>query len=120
MNSTELYNNLKTVADKYGFSVVDTAEQIQFIAKDTDSKSVVWFCYDKKKDIIYTNNTDSVNIWLCDTRKDFTPEKCIAFVAELNKAMNSEIPLSHLIDPEDWQEIASVQDAYEDTRYTEK
>ena len=50
-----------------------------------------------------------------------TPDKIIEFVSDLNtmlrKFNNSYIAVRTLIDPEDWQEIAQVQDAYEDNRY---
>lgn len=119
MNNNELYNSLTAVAEKYGFTVEETQDRISFYANTTDGTPIEWFFYDKKKDIIYTWNTDQTNIWLCDTRKDFAPEKCIEFVKEVNQAMDAQIPLSHLIDPEDWQVIANCYDAYEDKRYTE-
>lgn len=50
-----------------------------------------------------------------------TPERIIEFVADLNTMLrefnDSYIAVKTLIDPEDWQEIAQVQDAYEDNRY---
>ena len=50
-----------------------------------------------------------------------TPNRIIEFVADLNtmlrKFNNEYVSVKSLIDPEDWQEIAQVKNAYEDDRY---
>ena len=48
-------------------------------------------------------------------------DKIVEFVKDLNEALNIEgdkILVKELIDPEDWQEIADIRNAYEDLRYT--
>lgn len=45
----------------------------------------------------------------------------MSFVTELNAALEmgeTPILLKTLIDPEDWQEIADIPDAYADPRYS--
>lgn len=53
-----------------------------------------------------------------------TPERCIKFFEELSQTMglygDDKLKLSTWIDPEDWQEIAGVYDAYGEERYTGK
>ncbi|MCI8617396.1 MAG: hypothetical protein HFJ60_04040 [Clostridia bacterium] len=114
---------LKSVCKKYNFKYVEYSEnKIALCAKDTDRHWSDWIKLDlKNKDVTLVGNTDNCNFWFCDTRKDMTPEKIIEFVADLNtmlrKFNNSYISVKSLIDPEDWQEVAKVQDAYEDNRY---
>lgn len=54
------------------------------------------------------------------TRKDLTPDKITNFIYSLNYVLSNvdiEVELKTLIDPEDWQEIANVKDAFADPRY---
>lgn len=47
-------------------------------------------------------------------------DKIVEFVKDLNEALGLEgdkILVKELIDPEDWQEIADMSNAYEDLRY---
>lgn len=112
----------KAVAKKYGFKVMQYGDSYRLCAQNTDHKWVSWVGFYPKEDrVSYFGETDYLNIWLCDTRKDFTPEKCLLFVGELNKALeltgDDRFLVRNLIDPEDWQEIAQVCDAHEDKRY---
>lgn len=111
------------LGDKYGLMVSERAGKYHLCAKNTDKRWTPWITYDPQKDsVVCHGNTDYLNIWLCDTRKDFTPEKCLQFVGELNELFapgsQNKLCLKDLIDPEDWQEIAQVKDAYVDERYT--
>lgn len=113
----------KDICKKYNFKYREYSEnKISLCAKNIDRHWENWIELDlKNKDITLIGNTDYCNFWFCNTRKDMTPYKIIEFVADLNtmfrKFNDSYITIKSLIDPEDWQEIAQVQDAYEDNRY---
>ncbi len=117
---------LKNICKKYNFKYAEHSEdKIALCAKNTDKDWYDWIKLDlKNKDVTLIGNTDQCNFWFCDTRKDMTPNKIIEFVADLNtmfrKFNDSYITIKTLIDPEDWQEIAQVNDAYEDNRYNIK
>lgn len=114
---------LKNICEKYNFKYREYSEnKIALCAKNTDRHWNDWIKLDlKNKDVTLTGNTDNCNFWFYNSRKDMTPNKIIEFVADLNtmlrKFNNSYITINSLIDPEDWQEIAQVQDASEDNRY---
>lgn len=114
---------LKNICEKYDFKYKEYSKnKISLCAKNTDNHWRDWIKLDlQNKDITLIGNTDNCNFWFCDTRKDMTPEKIIEFVADINtmlrKFNDSYITIKSLIDPEDWQEIAQVKDAYEDDRY---
>ena len=117
---------LKNICKKYDFKYKEYSEnKISLCAKDTDNHWEDWIRFDlKNKDVLLRGNTDHCNFWFYDTRKDMTPDKIIEFVADLNtmlrKFNDSYITVKSLIDPEDWQAIAKIQDAYEDNRYNIK
>ena len=77
------------------------------MARNTDDKWVEWINYNlKTNEFQLMGNTDQLNLWFCDTRKDLTPDKLVAFTKNLNNIMsqyNQEVKMSSLIDPEDWQ-----------------
>lgn len=114
---------LKNICRKYKFKYLENSEsEISLCAKNTDKEWTEWIKLNlKEKEIVLIGNTDQCNLWFYDTRKDMTPEKIHSFVADLNNILrefnDSYIPLKTLIDPEDWQEIAQVKNAYEDDRY---
>lgn len=108
----------KEVGDKYGFPVIEKGNYIVMKAGNTDGKLTEWIKYTPKSDMIsITGNTDNMNIWLHETRPDMTANKCIQFVRELSNALDYILRVKDLVDPEDWQEIANVDDAMEDIRY---
>lgn len=82
-------------------------------AKDTDGKETRWFEYHSIGNLYVGNNTDCCNIWLYETRPDLTPEDLVTMFSEIKAELKA------YVDPEDWQEIAGVCDAYEDKRYTD-
>lgn len=119
----ETIQNFKDLAKRYEFKILQDGDTYKLCAKDTDNHWTRWIGFSPKEDkVSFYGNTDHLNIWLCDTRKDLTPEKCIKFVEELNEVFKlsgkDKILIKELIDPEDWQEIADVRDAYQDKRYT--
>jgi len=119
----ETIQNFKELAERYGFKILQDGGVYSLCAKDTDNQWTRWIKFYPKEDrVSFTGNTDQLNIWLYNTRKDFTPEKCIQFVEELNEIFKlsgkDKFLVKELIDPEDWQEIADVRDAYQDKRYT--
>ena len=114
---------LKNICKKYNFKYREYSEnKISLCAKNTDRHWENWIELDfKNKNITLTGNTDQCNFWFYSTRKDMTPDRITEFVSDLNtmlrKFNNSYIEVKTLIDPEDWQEIAQIKDAYEDDRY---
>lgn len=119
----ETIQNFKELAKRYGFKILQNGNVYNLCAKDTDKQWTHWIKFYPKEDrVSFVGNTDQLNIWLYNTRKDFTPEKCIQFVAELNEVFklsgSDKFLIEELIDPEDWQEIADVRDAYQDERYS--
>lgn len=126
MDSKEQYiNAFRELGRKYDFPVITLGGKEILTARNTDGESVKWIYYNPKTDTVsYIGNTDVCNIWFCNTRKDFTPEKTIQFVDDLNNTFELQgegrIQIKELIDPEDWQGIADIHDAYEDARYNVK
>lgn len=114
---------LKNICKKYNFKYVEHSEnKIALCAKNTDKQWRDWIKLDlKNKEVLLVGNTDNCNFWFYNTRKDMTPNRIIEFVADLNtmlRKFNKEyVSVKSLIDPEDWQEIAQVKNAYEDDRY---
>jgi hypothetical protein len=118
----KMFDKFKTVGEKYGFQVIEKGNEIILTAINTDGKQVNWIKYNKNTDTVsYIGNTDNCNIWFCDTRKDLTPEQIIEFVNDLNVIFElvdeEKFKVRDLIDPEDWQEIVNINDAYTDERY---
>ena len=111
----------REVCQKYGFSTITLGDKEVLVAKNTDNEDVNWIAYDTEKDTVsFSGNTDYLNLWFCETRKDLTPDKIVEFLKDLNEALDLEgdkILVKELIDPEDWQEIADMSNAYEDLRY---
>lgn len=107
---------LRELILEFGFEFIDDGNYNVVKAKNTDGEWTKWFSFDKTKNIfIVRGNTDYLNIWLSETRKDLSAERLIAFANRLNKI--APVSISELIDPEDWQEIAGVKDAFDDPRY---
>lgn len=120
MNNT--IKAFKELGEKYGFPVIEANNLVILTAKNLDGNPVKWISYNSENDTVsYLGNTDNCNIWLGDTRKDFSPEKTIQFIKDLNEVFEFEdgdkFLVKQLIDPEDWQIIADISDAYEDLRY---
>lgn len=127
-------NAVVEVAEKYGFNakIISGYEHcieslntknnpsVQIYAKNTDGRWVKWFLFDSVREVFYGDETDRLNIWLCDTRKDLTADMLLHFFREIYIALNitgNDI-LMRYVDPEDWEEIADVPNAYNDPRYT--
>ena len=112
--------NFLEVGYKYDFRTELTKYGGCIYAKNTDGEDYPWIKYITSSDLFsIAGNTDHCNLWFYDTRPDLTPEKLIEFVKDLNEALEPDEPilLKTLIDPEDWQSIANVNDAYDDGRY---
>ena len=120
-STNRILTNFIITGQKYGFRTEFTKYGACIYAKNTDGEDYPWIKYDEALDLFsITGNTDQCNLWFYDTRPDLTPDKLIEFTKDLNWALepNEPILLQTLIDPEDWQGIANVHDAYEDERYT--
>ena len=119
----------KKIARKYGFKAYfmgdagkeDLPNQVVLEAKNTDGEWNTWFTINLDTGKLrLRGNTDHSNLWFYETRKDMTPRKLVRFVKEINAFITSVKPhilMRHLIDPEDYQEIANINDAYDDDRY---
>lgn len=120
--SNEIITDFKELAKKYNFKTRNNKSGISLCAKNTDRKWEDWIIYNSiDNSIILIGNTDQCNFWFCNTRPDITPDILINFTADLNKIMDKigyEVEMKKLIDPEDWQEIAHIRDAYDDPRYS--
>ncbi len=120
--ANEIIIDFKKLAKKYNFKTRNNKSGISLCAKNTDSKWEDWIIYNSiDNSIILIGNTDQCNFWFCNTRPDITPDILINFTADLNKIMDKigyEVEMRKLIDPEDWQEIAHICDAYDDPRYS--
>ena len=135
----EIIMTLKQIAEKYNFRYeknykVDWNKKRDennadvfiplteaLLAKNTDGKDTVWI-YRIDNSVFCLGNTDNLNLWLSDTRKDLTVDKLVEFIKDLNDWSENygwSIPTRVIIDTEDWQEIAGICDAYEDERYCE-
>ena len=105
---------------EYGFSMVDRGEKVALRAKGYEGGYMDWLIYEVVRDAFtIKGNTDYMNIWLHGTRPDLTAEKLVEFNDRLNEIMQfgRKLELCEYVDPEDWQEIAGIQYAYEDARY---
>ena len=119
----------KKIARKYGFKAyfmgdggVDLPNQVILEAKNTDEEWTTWFTINLDSGKLrLKGNTDQLNLWFSQTRKDMTPKKLIRFVKEINafiSSVNPTIRVRNLIDPEDYQELKGTpNDAYDDERY---
>lgn len=119
-SANNVLTNFLIVGQKYEFRTELTKYGACLYAKNTDGEDYPWIKYIVASDLVsIAGNTDICNLWFYDTRPDLTPEKIIEFVKDLNNALEIDEPilLKTLIDPEDWQEIAEVQDASFDERY---
>ena len=112
---------LVKICKKYGFKVFVSNNQICINAKNRFEWVTHWFSYTPNLGLFIKGNTDKLNLWLCDTRPDLTADKVVEFVSEVNKILSlkgeNRLTIKKLIAPEDWQEIAKVDDAFKDKRY---
>lgn len=115
---------LEKIGKKYNFEIVTEDDKTILIAKNTSGEDVDWIIYNKKEDTIsHLGDTDNCNLWFYETRKDLTADKLVEFVKDLNELFELEgeerFIVRNLVDPEDWQEIANIHDAYTDERFYE-
>ena len=114
-------SEFKEIAEKFHFKLKENDKSVCICAKTTNNEWIDWIKYDfSNSKVSITGNTDQCNLWFGDTRKDMTPNLILDLVARLNDALrkvNTYVTTKTLIDPEDWQAIADVEDAYKDDRY---
>ena len=105
---------LKKSSEEMGFKVKLGDDRVTVSARNKEGKLVEWFYWDRDRETyVVLGNTDHLNIWLCDTT-DLSADDLVKYFGRLQVAIKS------FVDPEDWQEIGKVQDAYEDERYTKE
>lgn len=119
---TKSKKELKDICKKYKFRYKEIDDKrIALCAKNTDREWQEWITLDlDKRKVNVWGNTDQCNFWFCQTRKDMIPDTILELTSDINKIIrkfDTYVKVSTLIDPEDWQEIANVKNAYEDTRY---
>lgn len=119
----------KKIARKYGFKAYFMGDgrvllptRMILQAKNTDGEWTDWFTVNLDSGKLrLIGNTDQLNLWFYQTRRDMTPRKLVRFVKEINAFITSVKPhvlVRHLIDPEDYQELKGTpNDAYDDDRY---
>lgn len=121
-----MLENIKKLADIYGFTIREYKHKnnncVAIEAMTIDNTKIDWIRCNLSTNMAYVvGDTDQCNIWFHRTRPDLKPGMIIDFVKDLNQALElgeNGFLLEELIDPEDWQEIAGVHDAYNDTLYT--
>jgi len=120
-----MIKSLRKLARKYRFKYRATENQFVFVANNTDGEPTDWITLDRNDMMFHhtwhlscRGNTDNLNLWFYQTRKDLTPKKIVSFIKSLSTILNYNLKVYNVIDPEDWQEIAKVNDAYDDVRYT--
>ena len=60
------------------------------LAKNTDGKDTVWI-YRIDNSVFCLGNTDNLNLWLSDTRKDLTVDKLVEFIKDLNDCLKTTV-----------------------------
>ena len=72
----------KKLARKYGFKYRATENQFVFVANNTDGEPTDWITLDKSNLMFHhtwhlscRGNTDQLNLWFYQTRKDLTPRE---------------------------------------------
>lgn len=118
----QIKEELKEICNEYEFEYKELSNQkIALYAENTNNEWQEWITFDLgKRNITILGNTDQCNLWFYRTRKDMNPMKITSFVTKLNilfRRFNTSVNIKTLIDPEDWQQIANVNDAYEDNYY---
>lgn len=120
-----MIKSLRKLARKYRFKYRATENQFVFVANNTDGEPTDWITLDKTNLMFHhtwhlstAGNTDQLNLWFYQTRKDLTPKKIVSFIKSLSSILNYNLKVYNVIDPEDWQDIAKINDAYDDVRYT--
>ena len=123
LKNTITAKNFMELGREFGFRMVEMDGVVILQSKNTDREDTNWLKYNTATDtFIIVGNTDHMNIWLNKTRPDLTPEKLVEFNNRLNDIMefDERTELKEYVDPEDWQAIADINDAYEDERYYTK
>lgn len=113
---------LEKLGKKYKFETIVEDDKAILLAKNTSGEDVDWIIYNIKEDTVsHLGDSDNCNLWFYDTRKDFTSDILVEFVQDLNELFElkdmERFIVRNLIDPEDWQEITGIHDAYEDERF---
>lgn len=106
----------------YSFAEDSDCEGVAIKTRSINGNLVSWFDiggYDDNGDLTIRHKVPEVEpIMLCSTRPDVTPEKLIRFVDTINKCVGARLlSIKDCILPEDWEEIAGVEDAQKDIRY---
>lgn len=122
MKSNKIEEAFRIIGEKYNFPVGGNNEYISLSAFNTDRLYKQWITYELATgSTTYSGNTDNCNFWFHETRPDMTPDRIIQFVSDLNTLLGlkgqNRFTVRELIDPEDWQEIANINNACSDERY---
>lgn len=129
---SEIRQAVEEICERFGFRVVDGEDAgnlaydfngrvMDFViqAENVDGNWADWIAFGEHEGWpeLISCDTDRANIWLCQTRPDITADDICEFTDQIAEATDFEIEVSNIVDPEDWQEIAGVANAYDDPRF---
>lgn len=114
-----LYDELQDWCDEYGFKLTDEdGEYIIWGIETVDEEPVEWLWYNPVTDIVQATDTDKNNMWLYESRPDLSADDIVEMIGRLAVILDwDDLVVEKMVDPEDWQEIAGVRDAYADERF---
>ena len=114
-----LWNDLQEWCEDYGFELTEENGEYVIWGKETvDGNSVEWIWYDPVADTVQTTDTDKNNMWLYEGRPDLSADDIVEMAKKLADILDwPDMSIADIVDPEDWQEIAQVNDAYADSRF---
>ena len=82
-------NNLENLCWAYGFMDNISNNKVSIMARNTDDQWVEWInFYPQNGKFEVVGNTDHLNLWFCETRKDLTPDELVEFTDHLNNIMS--------------------------------
>lgn len=116
-----IQKSLAILAEKYGFQVAETKEEIGLYCTAANGHERKWLSYKKATNQAHlAGNTVLCNLWFSKTRPDLTAERLLELVPDLNDALDMGDPylLRELIGKKDWEAIAGIDNAEEDPRWS--
>lgn len=115
-----LWDALSNWCDEYGFTLSEeNGEYVIWGTEAFDGGAVEWIWYDPAADTVQATDTDKNNMWLYEGRPDLSADDIVSMSAKLARILDwQDMTIEDIVDPEDWQEIAQVHDAYGDPTFT--
>jgi hypothetical protein len=115
----DVWDDLKIWCEEYGFELSEENGEYVIWGKSAfEDEAVEWIWYDVESDTVQAMNTDKNNMWLYEGRPDLSADDIVEMSVKLAEILSwTNMTVSNIVDPEDWQEIADVRDAYSDPRF---